>query len=146
MAKSDFASHHSFRVRWSETDAQGVVFNARYLDYGDVAVTEYWREIARTGHPIDMVPCHVKKATVEFLKPVMPDELISVMCRTLHVGSSSMRNIVEIHGGDEGDDLRASIEYVVVHVDLETHKPVPLPDWVRSALSAFDALAKNPIK
>ena len=43
MPKADFAFHHRFRVRWSETDAQGVVFNARYLDYSDIAITEYWR-------------------------------------------------------------------------------------------------------
>jgi acyl-CoA thioesterase FadM len=57
MARGDFAFHHSFRVRWSETDAQGVVFNARYLDYADVAVTEYWRAVQfrkyADGAPMD---------------------------------------------------------------------------------------------
>lgn len=31
------------RVRWGEVDAQGVVFNANYLMYADVAVTEFMR-------------------------------------------------------------------------------------------------------
>ena len=33
------------RVRYAECDAQQVVFNARYADYIDVAMTEYFREV-----------------------------------------------------------------------------------------------------
>ena len=31
------------RVRYGECDAQQVVFNARYADYIDIALTEYFR-------------------------------------------------------------------------------------------------------
>ena len=31
------------RVRYGECDAQQVVFNARYADYVDLAITEYFR-------------------------------------------------------------------------------------------------------
>ena len=34
-----------FRVRYGECDAQGVVFNARYGDYVDIAVNEYIRTL-----------------------------------------------------------------------------------------------------
>ena len=34
-----------FRVRYSECDAQGVVFNARYADFVDMASTEFWRAL-----------------------------------------------------------------------------------------------------
>ena len=82
MARSDFAFHYRFRVRWSETDAQGVVFNARYLDYADVAITEYWRAVKfreyADGAPMEF---HVKKATVTWFAPIKPDELIEVMAR-----------------------------------------------------------------
>jgi acyl-CoA thioester hydrolase len=33
------------RVRYSECDAQDVVFNARYADYADLAATEFMREL-----------------------------------------------------------------------------------------------------
>jgi acyl-CoA thioesterase FadM len=36
------------RVRFAECDAQNVVFNARYGDYVDVAVSEYYREVTET--------------------------------------------------------------------------------------------------
>lgn len=144
MARSDFAFQYELRVRWSETDAQGVVFNARYLDYADVAITEYWRAAKfreqATDEPLDF---HVKKATVIWSAPIKPDELIVVMARTLATGTTSMTQLVEIHGAsDDGlDDLRATVELVSVHVDLDTHRPVALPKWVPGAFAAFDSRA-----
>ncbi len=144
MARSDFAFHHRFRVRWSETDAQGVVFNARYLDYADVAITEYWRAVKfrekAEGEPLEF---HVKKATVTWFAPIKPDELIEVMARTLATGRTSMTQLVEIHGAtdDGSDDLRATVDLVSVHVDLAKHRPMMLPDWVEKTFTDFDARA-----
>jgi YbgC/YbaW family acyl-CoA thioester hydrolase len=146
MPRSDFAFHHRVRVRWSETDAQGVVFNARYLDYADVAITEYWREAKlreRAGEePLEF---HVKKATVTWFAPILPDELIDLMARTIATGRTSVTQTVEIHGArdDGSDDLRATVELVSVFVDLATHRPQPLPEWVGAAFTAFDAGAEG---
>ena len=41
----DFRFHHRLRVRWSEVDAQQVVFNGHYLNYLDVASGDYWRTV-----------------------------------------------------------------------------------------------------
>lgn len=144
MARTDFAFHHRMRVRWSETDAQGVVFNARYLDYADVAITEYWRAVKFRDHangaPLEF---HVKKATVTWFAPIKPDELIEVMARTIATGITSMTQLVEIHGAndDGADDLRAMVDLVSVHVDLDEHRPIPLPDWVEHVFAAFDKQA-----
>jgi acyl-CoA thioester hydrolase len=141
MPLSDFAFTHPVRVRWSETDAQGVVFNARYLDYADVAITEYNRAVnIRALHPEAPLEFHVKRATLTWEAPTLPDEMIVVAARTLSTGRTSMTQLVEIHGlrEDCGDDLRCSIEMVNVHVDLATHRPVPLPDWLPALFAAFD--------
>jgi len=34
---------HRLRPRYAECDAQGVVFNAHYLAYLDISMTELWR-------------------------------------------------------------------------------------------------------
>ena len=49
MSRSDFSFTYQFRVRWSEVDPQAVVFNARYLDYADIAITEYYRAVGTHG-------------------------------------------------------------------------------------------------
>ena len=45
--KKTLSEHFNFllRVRYGECDAQQVVFNARYADYIDIAMTEYFREV-----------------------------------------------------------------------------------------------------
>jgi acyl-CoA thioester hydrolase len=142
MARADFAFHHRLRVRWSETDAQGVVFNARYLDYADVAITEYWRAAKlRELAGDDPLEFHVKKAIVTWFAPILPDEMIEVMARTIAAGRTSLTQTVEIHGvrEDRSDDLRATVELVSVFVDLATHRPQPLHDWIGPAFTAFDA-------
>jgi acyl-CoA thioester hydrolase len=35
---------HRLRIRYGECDPQGVVFNANYLAFFDVIITEFWRE------------------------------------------------------------------------------------------------------
>jgi acyl-CoA thioester hydrolase len=141
MSKKDFAFHHHFRVRFSETDGQGIVFNARYLDYADIAITEYWRaarfhELAGDA-PLDF---NIKKATVTWFAPIRPDEMIEVMARTMATGRTSITQLVEIHGfhQDGRDDLRAVVELVSVHVDLTVHRPAPLPDWIAPHFAKFD--------
>lgn len=141
MARSDFAHAYRIRVRWSEVDPQAVVFNARYLDYADIAVTEYWRAVREAGlWESGPVECHIAKAEVNFRKPIRADEELDLMARTPRFGNTSMTTLVEIHGAD-AEDLRASIELIAVHIDLSDHRPRPLPDSARVALSRFDARA-----
>jgi acyl-CoA thioester hydrolase len=139
MPLSDFRFVHRLRVRWGEVDPQGVVFNARYLDYGDIGVTEYWRAVGFRFDGEDM-QFHVAHASVDFKKPIYPDEPIDLWVRTERIGTTSMTVLIEIHGEGAGD-LRAAIREVQVHVDLATHSPIAVPDTVRERFLAFDARA-----
>jgi len=85
---------------------------------------------------------HVAHAEVDYRKPIKPDELIDIWCRTERFGNSSMTVLMELHGaGTNGDDLRAEIREVQVFVDLETHTSRPIPEAVKACFAAFDAQA-----
>jgi acyl-CoA thioester hydrolase len=66
---------HSLRVRYHECDPQGVVFNANYLTYFDLTMTELWRELggydAMVAAGIDMVVAEVR---VLYTSPLRFDE------------------------------------------------------------------------
>lgn len=143
MTFAGFAFRYRFRVRWSEVDPQGVVFNARYLDYGDLGITEYWRAVNFRGEGgAGAMDFHVAHAEVDYRKPIKPDELIDIWCRTERFGNSSMTVLMELHGaGTNGNDRRAEIREVQVFVDLETHTPRPIPEAVKGCFAAFDAQA-----
>lgn len=140
MARSDFAFSTRFRVRWAEVDAQGVVFNARYLDYADVAVTDYWDAAGVRAAEGEALDFHVARSTINYRKPIRPRETIDAFARTSRFGTTSMTQLIELHGAGE-EDLRAEIELVQVHVDLATGAPTPIPDWVRARFTAFDERA-----
>jgi acyl-CoA thioesterase FadM len=80
---------------------------------------------------------------VTWFAPIKPEELIEVMARTIATGRTSMSQLVEIHGvtEDGSDDLRATVDLVSVHVDLDVHRPIPLPDWVKDVFASFDSQA-----
>ena len=74
MAKQDFSFFHTLRVRWSEVDMQAIVFNGNYLNYFDVAFTEYWREtglpdvIAQAESGLELF---ARKAGIEYHAPAL---------------------------------------------------------------------------
>ncbi|RED17627.1 acyl-CoA thioesterase [Parasphingopyxis lamellibrachiae] len=127
---------HRFRVRYSEVDPQSVVFNSRYLEYADLILTEYWRSIGLHFTGDDALEFHVVKAVVEFKQPIRADEEIDGTAVTTRIGSSSVTIEIRLYGMGGEDDLRAIIELVYVHVDLESGKPVPIPEDAKARLLA----------
>jgi acyl-CoA thioester hydrolase len=140
MPRADFSFHHRFRVRYAEVDAQGVVFNAHYLTYFDVAHTEYMRaagydyagEVRRTG-----LDFHLAKSVVEYRQPLAFDKLFDVCVRAARIGRTSVTNLFEIHAAD-ADDLLASGETVMVCADMATHRPVPVMPSFHEAMRRIE--------
>ncbi len=140
MARSDFKFFHTMRVRYSEIDHQGVVFNAHYLTYLDVGHTEYMRSmrynysaaVKETG-----IDFHLVKATVEFKAPLYFDQEFDVGIRVARLGNTSITIIYEIYKTGT-DDLVACGEKVDVCVYLEGHKPVQIPEGFRKAMEEFE--------
>src|SRR5262245_4061946 len=126
------------RVRWAEVDMQQVVFNANYLMYFDVALTEYWRAIGR-GHERELAEIYMRlyavKSTVEYHASARYDEAIDVGARVLRFGRSSMAFGFGIWR--EADHL-VSGELVYVHADPETRKAAPIPAMLRDAALAYE--------
>lgn len=123
---------HRFRVRYAEVDPQGVVFNSRYLEYADIVVTEYWDAAGLHIEGEDGLEFHVAQANVTFKKPIRLREWVEGRAFTTRIGTSSMAQRIELHGDHAADDLRAVIDLVQVHVDLQTGKPMPIPQRVRA--------------
>jgi acyl-CoA thioester hydrolase len=138
MTRDDFRFFQPFRVRYSEIDAQGVVFNAHYLTYFDTSITEYFRSLGydqladakATG-----VDFHVVKAVVEFKQPILLDKEIEVATRVGRIGNSSITFELMIVPKNENTEL-ASGEIVWVNTDQRTHKTAPVPASLRELIAS----------
>ena len=138
MARQDFSFFHALRVRWSEVDMQAIVFNGNYLNYFDVAFTEYWRA---TGLPDVLAQAEAglelfaRKATVEYHAPARFDDMLDIGVRCASLGRSSLRFVLEIYRGDE---MLVSGEMMYVHANSRIRKSEPVPGRWREVLVAFE--------
>ena len=125
---------HRFRVRYAEVDPQKVVFNSRYLEYADLLVTEFFRQLRSEGLPDDL-EFHVRHAEVDYRAPLRFDEEVEGRLTVERLGNSSTVLAVALHLPDTSAPA-ASIRLTQVHVDLETGRPSPLPEPARAAFHA----------
>ena len=129
------------RVRWAEVDKQGIVFNGHYLMYFDVAITEYYRALGYpypeglARHGTDL---YVKKAEVEYHASAGYDDEIDVCVRVARLGRSSFEFQLEIYRADQ---LLISGTVVYVNADPESRKAAGLPEFLRTAIKAFEQTA-----
>ncbi len=127
---------HEFRVRYSECDAQGCVFNAQYLAYFDLAITELWREAFggyewMTAEGVDMM---VAEASVRYRAPVRFDEWIEVTVAVERMGETSMTTAYMVGCGEEP---RAEGWLRHVFVDAQRFTKCEIPAAVRAGLAPY---------
>jgi acyl-CoA thioester hydrolase len=133
--REGFAFGHRLRVRYAEIDGQKVVFNSRYLEYADVALSEYWRWLQLADLPEwREMEFHVARASVEYKAPFRYDEEFDAFVRTDRIGRSSITSRIDlVHA--ETRALHTAIELVHVNVDLDTGRSAPVPAAVRSRMT-----------
>ncbi len=140
MSKEEYRFHLSLRVRWAECDLQGIVYNACYVTYLEVAQVEYFRSLgiliydekARASFDTATV-----KVTLEFKAPARLDEMIDVYTRVSRIGSSSFTMETEIYREDS-DLLLVNAEVVYVNYDSDQNVARPVSDDVRARINKFE--------
>lgn len=127
---------HELRVRYGECDPQGIVFNANYLLYFDVAFTELWRvavgpwqEMVTRG--IDAV---VAEARLRFHAPARFDDELRLHASVRRLGTTSITTQIDVRR-DDGLLVEGELRHVCVSTD--TWEKTDVPDWVRTGLEPF---------
>jgi acyl-CoA thioester hydrolase len=127
---------HELRVRYGECDAQGIVFNANFLAYVDVVLTEIWRQtmgsydlLLKTG--VDTV---VGEANLRYLAPARFDDILRIEGGFDGLGTTSTTLKLWFR---RDDDLLVEADIRYVFVNLETWEKTPIPDAVRKGLESL---------
>jgi acyl-CoA thioester hydrolase len=124
------------RVRYVECDAQRVVFNSRYGEYVDAAMTEFLRAIGFREQLLSgEIDFQLVKQTTEWRAPARFDQVLAISVIPRHLGNTSFVLATEfrIKGADA---VIAAVETVYVLVDTRTLTKTPLPPAFRSALES----------
>jgi acyl-CoA thioester hydrolase len=127
---------HRLRVRYHECDQQGVVFNAHYLAYFDIVLTEVWREVCGSYETVyaqgtDMV---VAEARARFLGGARFDDELELRWWITRLGTTAMSTRIDVVRGAE---VLVEGEMRHVFVEAGTTNKKPIPPEIRDLLERF---------
>ncbi len=127
------------RVRFADTDAQGIAHNASYLVWYEVARVEYLREHAGgyqalRDHGIEAL---VLESHCRYVAPAVFDDLLHVHTRCVGLRGARFRYEYAI----VRDDGTLMADGYTAHacVDSATLKPTRVPDWLRDAIGRVES-------
>jgi acyl-CoA thioester hydrolase len=129
----------SVRVRFADTDAQGIAHNASFLVWYEVARVEYLREYAGgyqalRDHGIEAL---VLESHCRYVVPAVFDDLLHVHTRCVGLRGARFRYEYAI----VRDDGTLMADGYTAHacVDSATLKPTRVPDWLRDAIDRVES-------
>ncbi len=127
---------HELRVRYGECDPQGIVFNANYLLYFDVAFTEMWRAAVGPWDAMleDGVDAVVAETGIRFLAPARFDDELALTVGLTRLGTTAMTTRIEVLRGAE-TLVSGWLRHVVV--SRETWSKTEIPAGIREGLERF---------
>lgn len=117
---------HLLRVRYPECDAQGIVFNARYGDWADLATTELLRALDPAYlTPASAVDYRLRAQATEWLAPARFDDVVSCEPEVSRVGETSFDVTTAFRRWPDGP-LLATTRTTYVRVDPTHGVKVPV--------------------
>ncbi len=117
---------YKLRVRYGECDPQGVVFNAHYFAYFDIALTEAWRELFGPYSEMyergtDMV---VAEARARFLGGARFDDELELHWWVTRLGTTAMSTRIDVVR-DGTSLVEGELRHVFVEAGTTDKKPIP---------------------
>ena len=119
---------YRLRVRYAECDVQGVVFNARYGDYADLAMNEFVRALfGKYENLLDQdLDIQVVSMTINWQAPARFDDVLCACVTTQKLGNTSFTIGVDFSRYPDDEAIaHAELTYVVVSPASLTKKPIP---------------------
>ncbi len=131
MSKREKIFSWPVRVYFQDTDAGGVVYHASYVNFMERSRTEWLRTFGYSNAGLMKelgVVFVVRSLKLDYLKPALLDDLLTVTSRIKEIG----RSRVSLHQTVlRGEEILVEGEVHLVCVDVKTFKPVSVPDVLR---------------
>ena len=124
-----------FRVCYSDTDAAGFIYHARYLEIFERSRAEWLHQRGLTPSQLVNefgIVLPVREITMNFHRPGRLDDLLSIDQVIEHRGRTQIavkQTATRINPNTEPELLATALLHIVC-VDTTTLKPKGLPDWL----------------
>ncbi len=127
------------RVRFAETDAQGIAHHANYLVWFEVARVEYFDRYAGSYRRFqeDGLEATVVGANVRYLVPARFDDRIRIWARCSEMRGARMKYEYVLERVADGARVADGWTSHAC-VDAKTLRPTRLPPWLVDAVTAAE--------
>lgn len=127
------------RARWSDVDAAGIVCYGAYLRFFELAETELFRATGLTVASIQQdygLWLVRRRVECDFHRSILLDEEVEIFAHAVNIGRTSLELAFIVRRLGE---LEVAVEarYVLVAVDHQELRPIPVPEPVRDALGPW---------
>ncbi len=125
------------RARYQDCDSQHVVFNARYGDYIDLAITEFMQAVMpERNHFANTFEIQLKKQVVEWSAPARFQDVIEISAAVSRMGRTSFEVRFDLRLPAKGNETIVTADGVYVHVtdDKGRWKSTAIPDAEKARL------------
>jgi acyl-CoA thioester hydrolase len=138
-----FTFSTTVRVRFADTDAQGIAHNSAYLVWFEVARVEYLRAYAGGYQKLrdTGVEALVLEARCRYLSPARFDDVLHVHARCVGLRGARFRYEYALVREDGTLVAEGSTEHACV--DATTLRPTRVPEWLRAAVTAAEAASAS---
>ena len=138
-----FTFSTTVRVRFADTDAQGIAHNASYLVWFEVARVEYLREFAGGYQSLRDrgIEALVLESHCRYVVPARFDDVLNVHTRCVDLRGARFRYEYAI----VRDDGTLMADGYTSHACVEsaTLRPTRVPDWLRDAIASVESASAS---
>ncbi len=120
------------KVRYSDTDAQGIVFNGNYATYFDDTLTDFFDLV---GYPWGEVEVVLARLEIDYRSPARLGETLVTGARVDKIGHTSLTIRLRTWS-ESGERTVADGRQVQVVVSGGDFRPVPVPPALVAAIEA----------
>lgn len=130
------------RVYWEDTDAGGVVYHARYLNFFERARTEWLRaqgiEQSRLAAQDNRVFA-ITRMEIDFLKAAKLDDELEVSVHSVTRKGARLEFGQEMKRRADGK-LLSRARVTAVCLEADSFKPARMPEWIQQQFNKAEAM------
>jgi acyl-CoA thioester hydrolase len=126
------------KIRYSDCDPQGIVFNGNYARYWDDALTDWFEEAGYdiTGMVAAGVDVVTARMEMDFVSSAGLGDVLETSIDVESLGNTSMTVLLTTRRHSDEEVVVRGRE-VLVFVEPDAFRPTPVPDEIRESLGGI---------
>ena len=126
------------RVYWEDTDAGGVVYHSRYLNFFERARSEWLRDLGIHQAKLireDNVLFAIRHLDIDFAQAARLDDELEITVYKVNAGGVRLTFNQDMTRSSD-QQLVATVKLTAVCLQADSFKPTRMPKWIRAKIGS----------